>query len=129
MDKMTQKLEELGQAIMEDPRHITWMAAKEAHDADANLQILLVQFNETRDKLVHANVNEMDPDEVTVLSDGLSKLYDEIMAHPLMLGLLGAQEALNGLMQQLNSRIQFFVTGEEPADCGGDCSGCAGCSA
>jgi len=124
MDKMSIKLEELGEAIMEDPRRIVFMAAKQSQEADAALQQKIVDFNETRGQLMAQSGD--NPEESTRLGDALAKLYEEIMNHPLMEGLVKAQEGMNELTAQLNNRIHFFVTGEEPMGCSGDCSGCGG---
>lgn len=129
MSNVTEKLHALGEAIQKDPRHIAWKSAKEAQEADAALQEKITRFGSIRDQLMEANMDQnRDDAKISALSDEMRALYEEIMASEVMASYTEAQESLNELMGEINNLIQFYVTGEEPSACGGDCAGCAGCS-
>ncbi len=129
MSNITDKIHALGEAIQNDPRHIAWKAAKEAQEADAALQEKISRFGSVRDELMEANMaGSHDDAKIAALSDEMRAIYEEIMANEFMAAFSEAQESLNELMGEINSLIQFYVTGEEPSSCGGDCAGCGGCS-
>lgn len=129
MSNVTEKIHALGEAIQKDPRHIAWKSAKEAQEADIALQEKISRFGSIRDQLMEANMAQSRDDaKITALSDEMRALYEEIMANEVMVTFSEAQENLNELMGEINGLIQFYVTGEEPSSCGGDCAGCSGCS-
>ena len=125
---VTEKIHALGEAIQADPRHIAWKTAKEAQEANTELQATIEKFGAIRDELMEANMNtDRDEDKVAALSENMRSTYESIMENETMMAFSTAQEALNGLMGEINGLIQFYVTGEEAGGCGGDCAGCNGC--
>jgi len=126
MSILKERLEALGEAIEQDPRRVAWMAAKEAQEADEALQAQLEEFNVLRDKLMAANME--DPTNEALhkdLGNQMKEVYEKIMANPKMTAFMEAQEALSEMVNEINGRIQFFVTGQEPIACDGNCAGCA----
>jgi cell fate (sporulation/competence/biofilm development) regulator YmcA (YheA/YmcA/DUF963 family) len=61
------------------------------------------------------------------IQNRINELYDQIMAAPVYVELLEAQEAVNELMNAVNNTITFAITGEMPSNCTHDCSTCGGC--
>lgn len=49
----------------------------------------------------------------------MKKVYEEIMQNPNMITFMEAQQELSDMVQEINARIQFFITGEEPTACDG----------
>ncbi len=128
MDVIT-KAHELGKLITEDARHIAWTAAKEKHDGDETLQANILKFNTVRNDFMQANGSaERDEDKIAELSKEMRTLYESVMTNEVMVKFLEAQQDVNMLVNEINGLIQFYVTGEDPAACGGSCSSCAGCN-
>ena len=127
MSTLSERLEALGEAIVEDPRRAAWMAAKEAQEADEQLQAKLADFNAVRDELMAANLEDpTNADKHAELGDKMKRVYEEIMQNPNMIAFMEAQQELSDMVQEINARIQFFITGEEPAACDGNCASCGG---
>ncbi|MBQ3077813.1 MAG: YlbF family regulator [Clostridia bacterium] len=125
MSMLSERLEALGEAIEQDPRRVAWMAAKEAQEQDEALQAQLEQFNTVRDKLMAANME--DPTNEALHKDlgaQMKEVYETIMQNPKMTAFLEAQEALTEMVNEINNRIQFFLTGQEPVACDGNCASC-----
>ena len=100
MSTLSERLESLGEAIVEDPRRAAWMAA--------NLE------------------DPTNADKHAELGDKMKKVYEEIMQNPNMITFMEAQQELSDMVQEINARIQFFITGEEPTACDGNCASCGG---
>ena len=127
MSTLNAKLEALGEAIVADPRRVAWLAAKEAQEADESLQAKLADFNAVRDELMTANMEEPTNEEkLSGLGAKMKEIYEQIMQNPKMVTFMEAQQELSDMVQEINNRIQFFITGQEPAACDGNCASCGG---
>ncbi|MBQ6058593.1 MAG: YlbF family regulator [Clostridia bacterium] len=126
MSTLNERLEALGEAIMADPRRAAWIEARDAQAADEALQGKIAEFNEVRNELMEANMQgPVDEDRAKGLSEKMNAVYTEIMGNPNMIKFMEAQEELSAMIQGINNRIQFFVTGEEPTACDGNCASCS----
>ena len=118
----------LGTAIKSDPRMIRFERAKASYEKDETLQKLLSEYDVQQNA---ARQMAGDPDRDTHLIDmvqnRINELYEQIMAAPVYVELLEAQEAVNELMNAVNNTITFNITGEQPSGCTHDCSTCGGC--
>ncbi len=130
-----QMARELGKAIQADDRYIAYNLAKQANDADEQLQNLIGAFNLKRMEL-NMELGKPDKDEAHVQElDGVIKsLYQQIMANPRMMAFNSAKTAMDELIKQVDMIITMSANGEDPdtcdvsaASCGGDCSSCSGC--
>ena len=54
----------------------------------------------------------------------IESLYHTIVENPILIAYNSATEAVNALMNEVNSEITFQITGERP--CAHDCSSCGG---
>ncbi len=125
---------ELGKEIQKDPRYIRLVAAREANDADQNLQELIEKFNLKRVELSQAiNSEERDVDKLTQLDKELKDLYQEVMTNDHMVEFNAAKQELDDAVSFVNQIIMGSVNGENPAliekqvSCGGNCASCGGC--
>lgn len=127
---------ELGVAIQNDNRYIEYMKAKEANDKDTELQDLIGDFNLKRQQLsleMNKGKDEKNPEKITELNKEMQGLYGSIMGNQQMIDFNQTKQALDTLVQQINTIIGASVNGEDPATCdtesgcGDGCSSCSGC--
>ena len=125
---------ELGKEIQKDPRYLRLVTAREANDADQNLQELIEKFNLKRVELSQAiNSEERDVDKLTQLDKELKDLYQEVMNNDRMVEYNAAKMELDEAVSFLNQIIMGSVNGENPeliekqVGCGGNCASCGGC--
>ncbi len=124
---LEEKAKQLGQAITEDERFIAYKKAEIAQNADENLQNLLKAYEGGRTALIEANQNSADEETIKKLALDLDEKYKQITTNENMLAFMQARQALEEFLAQVNGIIDFYVTGEEPHSCSGNCSSCGGC--
>ena len=131
---------ELGKVIQSDERWTEYVRAKKANDEDEKLQELIGEFNLVRQNL--AMESDKDPDEINndkvkELTAKMHAAYDAVMSNENMALFTVAKQGMDKLMSEINTILTYSVEGENPetcpseppqAACGGNCSGCAGCS-
>ena len=125
---------ELGKAIQADDRYIAYRLAKQANDEDEQLQNLISAFNLKRMELqMEVSKPDKDNDKVQMLNEVIKSSYRRIMEHPKMMVYQSTKDAMDALMNQINTILTMCTNGLDPdeidadAACGGDCSSCAGC--
>lgn len=120
----------LGQSIKESPELVTYFAAKQAYDSDAELQSLLFEYEAQRKIMgsVFDREEETDPALITSIRDRIQELATQIVAIPAYRVYEDAKKAVNSLMEQVNGEISAVVFGVRPSACTHDCSTCAGCA-
>ena len=118
----------LGKALKEDERLIRMETARKAYEEDPILKTLMTEY-EVQQKAIQqvASAEDFDPQLIESIQSRINELYDQIMAAPVYLELMEAQEAVNELMNAVNNTITFAITGEMPSNCTHDCSTCGGC--
>ena len=122
--------------IQQDQRYIDFNAAKEANDKDEDLQIMINEFNELR-MMLNSEMSRSDKSSETIADYDrrIKDLYGKIMATDSMKNFTEAQNAMNGLLAQINNIITYSANGEDPmtcpaesfSGCSGSCSACGGC--
>ena len=115
----------LGEAIAASEEVKGYLAAKAAYDASEELQGKISEYGAQRMLLGEENMKELDAqdkDLIAKLEARISTLYDEITTSEAYLAVTTAQNAVNLLMQSVNSDINFYAFGERP--CTHDCSTC-----
>lgn len=105
-------------------------AAKEAYDTDPEIQALITEYN-VNNKALAEEYKRAEQDEalMTSIKNRIGELYNLIMAHPVYVAYMSAQEGVGELMRLVNDEINFEVTGERPSAsaCTGNCGTCGGC--
>lgn len=133
---MIEKARELGKAIQEDERYIKMQSAKEACDNDTALQEAIGAFNLKR-LAINNETQKEDKDEAKIkeLNEEFGKIYADILRNENMTAYNEAKQVLDALVQRVTGIVTLCADGVDPetADydptaCGGDCSGCSGCS-
>ncbi|MCM1007202.1 MAG: YlbF family regulator [Ruminococcus flavefaciens] len=125
---------ELGKAIQQDDRYIAYNLAKQVNDNDSELQADIERFSQLRDDLNKAMCEEnKDGDKLQKIDEELKAVYQKIMSNKNMLVFNAAQQALEGLINNVNQIISLCANGEDPdtcqpsTGCTGSCSTCGGC--
>lgn len=115
---------ELAKHIGEDERMKKLDEAKAAYENDSEIKKLMAEYNVQQIALAEEYKKETkDNDFIAVINKRIGELYELISANAVMTAYMEAQEEVNLLMNEVNSEIQFFLTGERP--CSHDCSTCA----
>ncbi len=127
MNTVEEKAKALGQAITEDERFIEYKKAEIAQQADENLQNLLKAYESGRSALIEANQTGAPEETIKKLALELDENYKQITTNETMLAFIDARKVLEDMLAKVNGIIDFYVTGEEPHSCSGNCSSCGGC--
>lgn len=118
--------EMLGNAIKEDARMLRLNKAKEAYDNNIELSKYMMEYDVQQKAM--ANEYEKPEKDMALISEiqkRVDELYKLITEDPIFAELDEAQADVNLLMNEVNQKITYTITGEEP--CTHDCSTCAGC--
>lgn len=130
---------ELGKVVQADERYIEYINAKNANDADEELQNLIGEFNLVRQNLAMESdkpEGEIDNDKVKELTVKMHSAYDAVMSNENMAAFTMAKQGMDKLMSEINTILTYSVEGADPAtcpseppaaDCTGSCSTCGGC--
>lgn len=120
--------------LQKDQRYLVLENARRMNDADEELQQQIGEFNLARIDLNNElSKPEKDADRIASLNEKIQKIYGDIMSNESMVAYNTAKTEIDQLMQYINTILVTAVNGgdpmtvEEPAACGGDCSGCSGC--
>ncbi|MBQ7820787.1 MAG: YlbF family regulator [Clostridia bacterium] len=115
---------ELAKAIGADDRMKRLDLAKAAYETDSAIKNLMAEYNVQQIALSEEYKKETRDEEfIGIINKRISELYTLISENPVMVEYMDANEAVNALMNEVNSEIQFFLTGERP--CSHDCSSCS----
>ena len=134
-DRIIEMARALGRAIQMDERYEILDKAREATDTDTALQDAIGRFNLSRINLnAEMAKEEQDKDKVAEINSDMQRAYGEVMDSELMIQYEAAKGDINDLITWVNAIITTAINGgdpntvQQPAACGGDCGGCAGCS-
>lgn len=130
---------ELGKVVQADERYIEYINAKNANDADEELQNLIGEFNLIRQNVAMESgkpEGEIDNEKVKELTAKMHSAYDAVMSNENMAAFTMAKQGMDKLMSEINTILTYSVEGADPAtcpseppaaDCTGSCSTCGGC--
>ena len=129
---------ELGKAIQADPRYKDYVAAKEANDADEELQKLISAFSAKRAALqteMSKEPEEQDGEKIRIMNKEMQDAYGEVMKNVNMANFAVVKNAFDILLNEVNMIISMSCEGEDPDTCdphashgcGGSCATCGGC--
>ena len=128
-EAIIEKAQELAKIIKEDERTQRMLIASVAFDASLGLKTKMQAFSEERDKLLELIGNNASQEETQEINAKVKGMYDEIMDDPIMIEYDTARKQYDGMLAQVNSIINYHVTGETGTSCDASaCEGCAGCS-
>ena len=126
---------ELGISIQESAEFQRLQTARDIQQSDDDLQEKIQEFNLMRQK--HTNEqnkqdNERNDVKIAETEQQIRRMYDEIRSIPIMKEYLDAKNAMDKIMGEVNSIINYYLVGDEGEGCGGEpvheCGGCGkGC--
>lgn len=120
-------LNNLGEALKNDPVVVEYQAARAAYMADTEMTGAVSEYNVQRMLLEEqATKEEQDETLIKSMETRVNELYEKIMASESMKALAAAENNLNMLLNEVNQKLMSFIM---PAteSCGGDCGHCHGC--
>ncbi len=130
---------ELGKVVQADERYIEYVNAKNANDADTELQNLIGEFNLIRQNLSMESdkpEGEINNEKVKELTAKMHSAYDAVMSNENMAAFTMAKQVIDKVMSEINTILTYSVEGADPAtcpseppaaECSGSCSTCGGC--
>jgi cell fate (sporulation/competence/biofilm development) regulator YmcA (YheA/YmcA/DUF963 family) len=122
--QMLEACKALAKIISEDEKMKRYHKAEDAYNSDHEIKNLMAEYNVQQIALAEEYKKEqIDTEFIGIINKRIEELYKEISEKPVMTELMEAQEDVNALMNEVNSEIQFFITGSRP--CSHDCSSCA----
>ncbi len=135
-ESMIKKARELGREIQADERYIKMMTAKQAWEEDEALQKAIGEFNLKRMAInAEAQKDDRDEEKISRLNEELKAVYADITSNESLKTYNEVKQEVDEMVQRITGIITLCGDGFDPetADytppsCGGDCSGCAGCS-
>lgn len=130
------KARELGKMIQEDERYAEYYKAKEANDKDEALQMMITEFQNKRMELnMEMSKDDRSAERLTALDEEIKSLYGKIMSNENMAAYNEAKNAMDDLLNKINTVITYAANGEDPMtcpteqqSCSGSCSTCGGCA-
>ena len=127
--QIIEKTKELGKLLSDSDQVRAMLAARLAYEQNTDIQELNGQFN--IHKMSIAALSKQDnPDEERIAGheEKLREIYDKIMSHELMTEYQTKTQVVEQLIGQINSILNFYISGENPQGCTGSCDTCGGCS-
>ena len=128
MTKIIELAHMLGVEISKSEEMKNLGMAKDAFESDRDLQSKMSEYETDRVLLTQEySKDEADEKLIADLHARIDELATEITGNELYIAFVGAQAAVNALMNDVNAEIKYCITGERPSDCTHDCSTCKGC--
>lgn len=125
---------ELGHAIQNEDFYKNLQSAKDAADADEELQAMIADFNVKRVAInAEACKTDRDEDKLRALNEEMRTAYSQIMSNAQMVAYNDAKQDFDHAIQRIVAIITQSAEGEDPdttdyhEDCTHDCSTCGGC--
>ena len=119
---------ELGRALKEDNRLVALEEARKAYESNETVAGLMTEY-EVQQKAINleAMKEERSEELLKTIQERIDEIYDQIVGTEVYQALEKAQNAVNELMELVNTTITFNITGEQPSSCTHNCSTCGGC--
>jgi len=129
MSQMIEKAKELGMLIKESDELKEYKEAEAAQLDDKEAVELMMEYHNTQEELskeaADPNITKEKYEELNVKAQAA---FGKIIKNPSIARYIQAQQNFSNLMNQVNTILSYYITGEEESGCGGNCSGCSSCS-
>lgn len=131
LEKLTR---ELGKAIQQDERYLSFEKARIANEQDTALNELMSKIQLIQMSYQHeANKPEPDEGKMNAYGEEFNGVYAEIMQNKNMQAYEAARKEIDEMMNYLTGILALCVNGEDPDtcdpkahSCSGSCSECGG---
>lgn len=127
MSEILKKARELGQAIVDSEEFKNLKAAEEKQDNDEEAMALLVEYSNIRKTLAEEINTGVSDERMAEIREKLEETYEKVMSNQTIAQYNEAQQKFSNVVNQMNSILTYFMTGQESGGCSGNCSGCSSC--
>ncbi len=122
-----EKARELGEAILNSEQMKAYKEAEAVQKADEASQQAMSEFNLNRLNLARDMQNGKISREDAVAKN--NEAYEALLKKaPLIGDYVEKKKEFDGLVNQVNQIINFYITGSTGGGCSGSCSTCSGCN-
>lgn len=131
-----EKARELGAVVQQDECYKTLVRAREANDADTELNGMIGKLNLLQMSFQNESAKEEPNDEKLKEYDKeFKEVYTQVMQNPNMQAYQIAKNEIDLIMQDVMQLLSRAIQGEDPAtleivhenECTGSCATCGGC--
>ncbi len=121
--------EKVGEAIKDSELMKAYEEAEKKYSTDEALQTKIREYSIQQQVLAEETAkNPVNEFLVESIQKRLYALYETITAAETLVEFSQKQDAVRGLLTEVNNKIMQVVTGEDPnGGCTHDCSTCSGC--
>ena len=126
MATITELTHQLGAELAKDENVKKLQSAAQKQETDLELQKALMEFENLRNELITKS-GEGDNEAAEKLTNELTAMQTKILEMDSMKEFYTARDSVDALMNEIYGILNFYITGEEPHSCGGNCSSCGGC--
>lgn len=131
MEKVLLQAELLAEAILDSEEYIRMRLCEQATQKDEKASQLVGDYGEKRQRVEELlAANELDREALAIAGEELRSAETAIDEYELLKSMREARTLFSDMMDKVNAIIKYVVTGEEPEEesggCSGSCSSCGG---
>lgn len=120
------KVRELGEMIQESAEMKAMKDAEIAQENDETAQTAMQEYNLNRMNLARDMQSGKMTREEAVEKNNAA--FEELCEKaPTVKAYIDAKKNFDGMVNQINQILNYYITGMEPGGCTHDCSSCGGC--
>ncbi len=130
MSKVTDCARALGEAIIESEAYKNMQLTENAAMSDPQVSAKMARYLELKNQLGEIMcAPDADADTISRFGREMDEIQQELTAMPSVDAMTSARQQFSELMNQVNSVLEYIITGELPQQggCSGNCSSCSGC--
>lgn len=130
MSKVTECARALGEAIVASEEYKTMQITEKAAMSDPAVAETMGRYLELKEALDNVmRQEEPDPNLIAQYGREMDEMQQKLNAMPAIDAMTESRQHFSELMNQVNSVLQFIITGEmeQGGGCSGNCSACSGC--
>lgn len=118
---------QLGAELAKSEAVKKFQSAAQLQETDLELQKAMMEFEKLRNELM-AKSSEGDNEAAEKLTNELTALQSKILEMDSMKEFYTARDSVDAIMNEIYGILNFYITGEEPHSCSGNCSSCSSCN-
>lgn len=130
MSKVTECARALGEAIVASDEYKNMQIAESTAMSDPAVADAMARYLELKNTLGEVMCQpDADADLISKYGQEMDEIQQKLIAMPAVDAMTGARQKFSEMMNQVNSILEYIITGELPQQggCSGNCSGCSGC--
>lgn len=130
MSKVTECARALGEAIVASDEYKNMQIAESTAMSDPAVADAMARYLELKNTLGEVMCQpDADADLISKYGQEMDEIQQKLTAMPAVDAMTGARQKFSEMMNQVNSILEYIITGELPQQggCSGNCSGCSGC--